>query len=137
VDIASMTGSFKQRVGFRTPNLVSLSVQRSAIVAVTIREKTLQRTLENVPVQSSSGRPDLIIEPKSVSIELEGPYSIIQSMTPALLAPVVSEEGLRPGVPMKRPVLLRSVPAQKIDIQIQPAEVLVTEPTTSEPAPEA
>jgi YbbR domain-containing protein len=136
VDIAGMSGSFKQRVGFRIPNLVSLSVQRSAIVAVTIREKTLQRTLENLPVRGFSGRTDLAIEPRVVAVELEGPYSIIQSMTPALVEPVVSEEGLRPGISAKRPVLLRAVPAQKIDIRVQPPEVLVTLPTPQpEPSP--
>jgi YbbR domain-containing protein len=135
VDIAGMTGSFKQRVGFRTPNLVSLPVQRSAIVAVTIREKTLQRILENVPVGSLSGRTDLVFEPKSVSVELLGPYSIVQSLTSDLVEPVVSDDGLRPGVPAKRPVTLRAVPAQKIDVVIEPKEVIVTAPTPSpEPA---
>jgi YbbR domain-containing protein len=134
IDIANMTGSFNQRVGFQTPPLVSRSNARPAIVAVTIREKTLHRTLENVPVGSMSGRADLGLEPRNVSIELEGAYSVVQSMTPALLEPVVSEEGLKPGVPTKRPVLLRSVPAQKIEIRIQPAEVLVTLPPAPEPA---
>jgi YbbR domain-containing protein len=131
VDIEGMTGSFKQRVGFRTPNLVSLSVRRSTIVAVTIRERTLHRTFESRPVRAVSGRTDLTIEPALVEVALEGPYSIVQAMTPELLEPVVSDDGLLPGQSAQRPVVLRAVPPQRIEVSIEPAEVRIAVPTPS------
>ena len=139
VDIAGMTGSFVQRVGFRIPSLVSLSVQHSAIVAVTIREKTLERTLEGVPIRALSGRADVTIEPASASVQLSGPFSLIQSMTPAVIDLVVDDAALGPGEKAKRPVVPKSVPAQRIEVRVEPAEatisVLGPTPTPAEPTP--
>jgi hypothetical protein len=131
VDIEGTTGSFKQRVAFRPPNMVSAPARRSAIVAVTIRERSLQRTFEHVPIREAGGRTQVLIEPPQVSVQLDGPYSIVQSMARELLVPVVSAEGLAPGESARRPVALQSVPLQRVEVLLDPAEVLLSVPSSA------
>ncbi len=125
IDLDGMSVSFKQRVGFRIPNQVSLSKEHRAIVAVTIREKIAQRTLEDVAVVATSGRLALQIRPPVVSIELEGPQSLIQSMTAERLKPSVHDEGLKEGASTRLPVELESQP-ERLAAKFIPVSVLVT-----------
>lgn len=83
LDLTGLTGDLRTRLGLRKPNVKFISLREDGVsVEVVARERRIREVVTTVPVvvRNCNLRMSCTVQPASVQVTFEGPYSRVQAM---------------------------------------------------------
>lgn len=134
IDLSDRKESFTERVELRHEDpIITDDLQVPVEVTVQIKTRSVERTIEEIPVMAVNTNLDTSVTPSTVKITLKGPQKLLEQVKrDKLLAAVdMSAEARQEGTYLKE-VKIRNLPKDITLVTVHPTDFRVT---TRRPAP--
>lgn len=126
INLEAAAESFKKQVPLNLPEAIAVDPPLRIVVAeVTIKERIVNRVMENIPVKGRGTTDTYRIEPKTITLTVNGPESVVNNIeSDPAFAVAVDMTGLSPGVYLLKAAI--NLPVQTKLVRVRPERFSVT-----------
>jgi YbbR domain-containing protein len=126
INLEGASESFKKEVPLNLPESLTVAPASRIVVAeIDIRERLITRVLQNIPVTAKGTTADYRIDPKGITLTINGPEAIVSKIeSNPLFSVTIDLENLTPGPHSLKAAI--KLPVHTTLVQVTPERFSVT-----------